>query len=54
MPNLVKANIKLPPPGDSKKLLECLTSAKHLSLCAIPSTVISRAHARNARKTFTK
>ncbi|KAF3577947.1 hypothetical protein DY000_02034756 [Brassica cretica] len=38
MPNLVKANIKLPPPGDSKKLLECLTSAKHLSLCAIPST----------------
>ncbi|CAH8377156.1 unnamed protein product [Eruca vesicaria subsp. sativa] len=38
MPNLVKANIKLPPSGDSQKLLECLTSAKHLSLCAIPST----------------
>uniref|UniRef100_A0A0D3B363 FBD domain-containing protein n=1 Tax=Brassica oleracea var. oleracea TaxID=109376 RepID=A0A0D3B363_BRAOL len=32
MPNLVKANVKLPPPGDSKKLLECLTSARHLSL----------------------
>lgn len=39
MPNLVKADIKLPPPGDSKKLLECLTSAKHLSLCAILSNV---------------
>ena len=39
MPNLVKANVKLPPPGDSKKLLECLTSARHLSLCTIPSPV---------------
>ncbi|KAF8099869.1 hypothetical protein N665_0236s0030 [Sinapis alba] len=38
MPSLVKADIKLPPQGDSKKLLECLTSTKHLSLCAIPST----------------
>ncbi|CAN6806762.1 unnamed protein product [Brassica oleracea] len=38
MPSLVKANIKLSSPGDSKKLLQFLTSAKHLSLCAIPST----------------
>lgn len=39
MPNLVKADIKLPPPGDSKKLLQCLNSAKHLSLCAKPLMV---------------
>ncbi|KAL0843727.1 hypothetical protein Bca101_016973 [Brassica carinata] len=41
MPNLVKADIKLPPPGDSMKLLECLTSAKHISLCAgaVPSKI---------------
>ncbi|CAF2121399.1 unnamed protein product [Brassica napus] len=38
MPSLVKAYIKLSSPGDSKKLLQFLTSAKHLSLCAIPST----------------
>lgn len=39
MPCLVKAYIKLSSPGDSKKLLQFLTSAEHLSLCAIPSTV---------------
>lgn len=39
MPNLVKADIKLPLPGDSKKLLQCLNSDKHLSLCAKPSMV---------------
>ncbi|CAG7879999.1 unnamed protein product [Brassica rapa] len=38
MPCLVKAYIKLSSPGDSKKLLQFLTSAEHLSLCAIPST----------------
>ncbi|KAJ4907726.1 putative FBD-associated F-box protein [Raphanus sativus] len=39
MPNLVKADIKLPLPGDSKKLLQCLNSDKHLSLCAKPSMI---------------
>ncbi|ESQ42770.1 hypothetical protein EUTSA_v10013618mg [Eutrema salsugineum] len=38
MPKLEKATIKLPY-GDAKKLLGCLTSAKHLSLCVKNSPV---------------